>query len=397
MNRIYIIGNGFDLSHGLPTSYDDFIKYFIKKEVFNLIDNIIKKDKIQIEDFHHQFLGKVNIRNEVINKHFNNYKLCAVDEVISKFILIIKNEIQQDPITKYKYHFSPINEFEFINQIIDFKHFLWGKIEIQYFELLKKYHKEIKPDKSNIEEIKNKVITLNSNLEYIKNELVSYLTHVQNSNTNDYSISEINSILEFSINEKTSENFYKLNKNLDQKINFKMNSYLFLNFNYTDTISYLIKKCNINYNVLNIHGSIKNSNDIIFGFGDENTNEYKDIENSEDVFLENIKSFKYLKNNHYDKLIGFIDNDHYEVYLLGHSCSVTDRVLLKKIFESPYCITIKIIPRYGKDDERYQNYKEICFNIARIFEDNDIMRGKVIPFPNCDVHLPNYDKFEVKI
>jgi hypothetical protein len=222
-----------------------------------------------------------------------------------------------------------------------------------------------------------------------------YLTHVQNVNKKDYNESDLSFILDFSINEKTSEKSYKVNKGLGQKINLKMNSYLFLNFNYTHTISYLSKKCRINYNTMNIHGDIKNTDDIIFGFGDENTNEYKDIENSEDVFLENIKSFKYLKNNNYDKLIGFINNDHYEVYLLGHSCAITDRVLLKKIFENKYCLTIKIIPKSGVESERLENFNQILYNIARIFDDNGMMRDKVIPFEFCDISLPNIEKIKV--
>lgn len=33
MNRIILIGNGFDLAHGLPTSYKDFIQgYWIFKD-----------------------------------------------------------------------------------------------------------------------------------------------------------------------------------------------------------------------------------------------------------------------------------------------------------------------------------------------------------------------------
>jgi hypothetical protein len=200
------------------------------------------------------------------------------------------------------------------------------------------------------------------------------------------------------INTKTDDVIKKWdNINLDSKINIQMNEYLFLNFNYTDTISYLVQKSDIYSISMSIHGNIKKPNDIIFGFGDENTNEYREIENSEDVFLENIKSFKYLKNNNYDKLMGFIDSDHYEVYLLGHSCSVTDRVLLKKIFESPNCITIKIIPKHGNYDERLENYNQILYNIARIFEDNGMMREKVIPFQYCDVHLPNIKKFEITI
>ena len=31
MNRIILIGNGFDLAHGLPTSYNDFIKDYSNK------------------------------------------------------------------------------------------------------------------------------------------------------------------------------------------------------------------------------------------------------------------------------------------------------------------------------------------------------------------------------
>ena len=33
MNRLVIIGNGFDLAHGLKTSYGDFINYYINNMV----------------------------------------------------------------------------------------------------------------------------------------------------------------------------------------------------------------------------------------------------------------------------------------------------------------------------------------------------------------------------
>ena len=47
MNRIILIGNGFDLAHGLPTSYEDFIKDFWKKT----IDNIDKSEFGYSDDF----------------------------------------------------------------------------------------------------------------------------------------------------------------------------------------------------------------------------------------------------------------------------------------------------------------------------------------------------------
>ncbi|WP_333877814.1 AbiH family protein, partial [Flavobacterium sp.] len=43
MNRLVIIGNGFDLAHGLPTSYKDFIDDFWGNLKNNHQDELIKK------------------------------------------------------------------------------------------------------------------------------------------------------------------------------------------------------------------------------------------------------------------------------------------------------------------------------------------------------------------
>ena len=43
MNRIVLIGNGFDLAHGLKTSYADFIYWYWKRRITGLIDNILRK------------------------------------------------------------------------------------------------------------------------------------------------------------------------------------------------------------------------------------------------------------------------------------------------------------------------------------------------------------------
>lgn len=39
MNRIVLIGNGFDLAHGLKTSYKDFIEWYWEQRVLSFIDN----------------------------------------------------------------------------------------------------------------------------------------------------------------------------------------------------------------------------------------------------------------------------------------------------------------------------------------------------------------------
>lgn len=40
MNRIILIGNGFDLAHGLPTRYEDFINWYWEKRVDSFTGNI---------------------------------------------------------------------------------------------------------------------------------------------------------------------------------------------------------------------------------------------------------------------------------------------------------------------------------------------------------------------
>ena len=46
MSTLYIIGNGFDLSHGLKTSYTDFSKWVEKNhsEIFDKIDTMINEN-----------------------------------------------------------------------------------------------------------------------------------------------------------------------------------------------------------------------------------------------------------------------------------------------------------------------------------------------------------------
>lgn len=40
MNRIILIGNGFDLAHGLPTRYEDFITWYWEKRVDSFTGNL---------------------------------------------------------------------------------------------------------------------------------------------------------------------------------------------------------------------------------------------------------------------------------------------------------------------------------------------------------------------
>lgn len=40
MNRIVLIGNDFDLAHGLKTSYEDFINWYCDLRVYGMVMNL---------------------------------------------------------------------------------------------------------------------------------------------------------------------------------------------------------------------------------------------------------------------------------------------------------------------------------------------------------------------
>ena len=69
MNRLILIGNGFDLAHGLETSFNNFINYC----VFEMLNVISKKYKNRNIDNH--FLVSNDIVDiNAINKNAKNLK-----------------------------------------------------------------------------------------------------------------------------------------------------------------------------------------------------------------------------------------------------------------------------------------------------------------------------------
>jgi hypothetical protein len=90
-----------------------------------------------------------------------------------------------------------------------------------------------------------------------------------------------------------------------------------------------------------------------------------------------MKSFGYFKTSNYHDLIRFIEADNFQVFILGHSCGLSDRTMLNMIFEHNNCKSIKIF-YYG--DEKSNNYAELTQEISRHFSNKGEMRKKIVPF-----------------
>lgn len=156
----------------------------------------------------------------------------------------------------------------------------------------------------------------------------------------------------------------------------------FLNFNYTNSLqkilSYPQRKRKITTFHNHIHGEVNNEyNPIIFGFGDEYDESYKEIEKKKDnQFFEHIKSFKYLNTPNYHNLLRFLEADNFQVFIYGHSCGLSDKTMLKQIFEHENCKSIKIF--YYKNKEGRDDFEQKTMEISRHFDNKGLMRKLII-------------------
>jgi hypothetical protein len=151
----------------------------------------------------------------------------------------------------------------------------------------------------------------------------------------------------------------------------KQDDFIILNLN---------RKINIQTN--HIHGELNcPENPIIFGFGDEHDDDYKGFENkNNNELFQHIKSFNYLKTSNYQDLIRFIYASEFQVCIMGHSCGLSDRTMLKEIFEHDNCKSILIYYHKWGNDINQNDYVEKTYEISRHFTDKGTMRKKVVSF-----------------
>ncbi len=385
MNRLFIIGNGFDLAHGLPTSYGHFLNSFWKNLKDDYSDPLLSEivyidpsnagffDFGEIIDFK-SFAKNINKYSREYGLTYNPYELILKGS--SGFVFLFKNEF-----------FKRINRINSINN--------WVDVENEYYNQLK----NIAFDDS-IEQNRKKavIVRLNSEFEQVRRLLVRYL---QNEVVEKYDFNwkineEWETVLDIlkpiairDSDKSLAEEFqFKEDKNELLKLIYKKMTNLnvrwrahFLVFNYTPTIEFYINKLikDGHNSVTNyIHGSLEDNREdsIVFGFGDEIDEDYKKIENMGDNdFLKNFKSFSYSQNNSYKSLFDFIDSGQFQTVIVGHSCGLSDRVLLNSIFEHENCRSIKPIYHSAEGND---NYTELIQNISRHFNDKSIMRRKIV-------------------
>lgn len=342
MNDLYLIGNGFDLAHGLETSYNHFLLWYLNDFLRQLWDKEEFDDKL------------MNIK--CINRR---YRVPSDFRSVSELLNWLEG---------YNYK---ITTHDFFDKIIrNYRDKRWVDIEYEYYMALVEIYRSLeKSDVIRSDFHFNQVKPLNDCFESIKKKLVEYLgEHIKiKFEYKNYQMEDV--LFDGVFNEKGIRSEKEM---------------LFVCFNYTQTMGIYLNNSILEKDVIYIHGKLNgSSNPVIFGYGDEMDPHYEKVENlNNNEFLKNIKSFNYFKTDNYQKVIRFIEGEgsEFTVKILGHSCGLSDRILLNTIFEHPNCKNIKIF-HYEKSPTE-NDYFEKTQEISRHFKASKKgeMRMKIVPF-----------------
>lgn len=357
-NRLIIVGNGFDLANQLPTRYTDFmvhLLFYTFMKAYNNVNGFYEDEYFIIFKLQKNplFIPAVNIPlNEYLNFRNNKYYIIDNTNIEQQ-----KIKIQTDRKLVIDVYFHVKDHF--INQLFDSTNeFNWVDIETEYYKKL--IDLTFKKDKILSFIDKYTVKKLHNTFQMIQTEFEAYLKTIKIKPYNE----EVASIFDYPLN----FDFNHRNRPQNDKAQ-RPKETLILNFNYTYTIANynIFGHWHNEFQIINIHGTIDNPlNPIIFGYGDETIPSFKQLEELNDnELLRFMKNKDYALTTNYSKLISFIEQAPFEVYILGHSCGLSDRVMLNTIFEKEECKSIFIF--YHKHSNGTDNFMDVYHNISRQF------------------------------
>ena len=373
MHRLVLIGNGFDLAHQLPTSYREFFEY-LTEEI--LKDSYGSAFFAGISDFFYRI---------------NNEK--KSEEIIG---------IKRNPNGKISLAGKPNSRF--LNKVFtDYGNSIWSDLENEYFDavdtIIQKFKQARaryigKPPRGTYDGVVKDILQVNEELASLKDELVRYLIKIEGDRSHEFR------------KESIQEIFTNRQPPILSGQGISFNSTTYLNFNYTSSLliklvdsaqtfvesQYIQEIARIRIRdyeskIIPIHGLLSESDKVIFGYGDESSESYKFLEELGDKrVLSNFKTWLYVRSSNYHKLLNTLaDNEAIYVQVIGHSCSLCDKALLRTIFRHESVKHIELC-FHGDGTEEFDNK---FYNVMRIMDDNVMLREKVVSLEktqNTDGH-----------
>jgi hypothetical protein len=404
MNRLILVGNGFDLAHGLKTSYKDFIIWYLVDSFGNMgySPKVHRDELLQIKfSDYNSCISKINAnkqgsfnfrleKDDIFNCIRNHFEQQTIKKFLSIYdsdsLTFITSENNDSFIENYNSN-DPIQvniTSPFLRSlIVNCQDCNWVDIENEYFDHLKACKE--KDNSFNKEKVKQ----LNSEFAFLKQKLEAYLI-LQQEQANIEIIPELFKAIDekYKISDFEPIMGYedaKFRLNYDKSVKEIKHNLYFLNFNYTDTVQKYLDKLNttptvflkkeVNY----IHGQLNSlGNPIIFGFGDEHDKQYSTFEEyHNNQLFEHIKSYQYLKTPNYRNLINYLNSGDYQVFVMGHSCGLSDRTMFKEIFEHENCKSVRLF-HYNND------FHDKAINVSKHFSNKGHMRKLIVNYSAVD-------------
>lgn len=360
MNRIVLIGNGFDLAHGLNTRYEDFINWYWERRVDGFVGNTTGISQDPLCKF--EIIDPSNCWNIFAFQLPRVFQRIPGKDVVQ---FIIK-DTERFNSKFYTFFDKIINSIETKG---------WVDIENEYYSLLAQ---QTLPLIGNLQRIDPKV--LNFQLDYLKTILIDYLKSEAKKVVDVIPSIKDKIYRPIKIKELAVANLNYSGSRYSK--DFAPNNIMLLSFNYTKTEQQYVdstSKVQVNH----IHGCLDDANSVIFGYGDELDSDFEKLKNLNDnECLRNIKSIRYLETDNYRKMLEFIESGPFQVCIMGHSCGNSDRTLLNTLFEHRFCVSVK--PYFYKKDDGTDNYLELVQNISRSFTDMKLMRDRVVNKTYCE-------------
>lgn len=412
MNRIIIIGNGFDLAHQLATRYEDFINWYWEDRGSYLVESW--SDRIDDGLCSFKLKEEVHLAGWALVWGYH-YGISSKQYSLRNIVEHVKSDTKVCNFEMHSHFFTEICK------AIEEKG--WVDIEAEYYRMLNSVYLS-SPDK------------LNNEFAIVRTKLIEYLTSIQDSNINNSIVNQATRdcmMAPFCANEISIEGRAKWNeflkcriedeylldiiklygeseacKGVRQVSEFKKaqreqidnmgigsingnelpsamlypDRIMLLNFNYTKTADMYMPVDEHHFPINHIHGNLSKPESVIFGYGDELDSKYQEISSlNNNELLKNIKSIRYLEDSNYRDVLEFVESAPYQIYIMGHSCGTSDRTLLNTLFEHPNCVSIK--PFYYQNSEGQDNYIEIVQNISRNFSNAQKMRDRVVNKTFC--------------
>lgn len=349
---VLILGNGFDLAHGLPTKYSDFLNFC---EI--VLSNSILK--LSSSDWLCKYITDESVRSEFIIKYYereNDFRSLLYDNTWYKFLRLQSLELS-------------------------IKGENWIDFESAISFIIEKMDKHIKNITDNwysVDIINSPSVDFSIKFEDFKKIIDSILTcnpgTVKNVRKKLYDdLKNIIKALEIYL--------YEFVEKYIKPYKFDLFNYIspdhIINFNYTHTYQNVYRDCN---DVFFIHGELNHEpNNMVLGIDEYWSEEERDSHTNFTIFkkfaqriqkrtgIESYKWFDEIKSD-YSK-----NNEVSEIFIFGHSLDITDKdILYDYLASEATSVTI-----YCRDEETEGEY---IANVIKIIGEKRLLE-KVNQYP----------------